>query len=196
MDDDDMIGAPPQQVRLLSEFDPEHSHLRAEHGSDQYHRCARMACDCVDDLYTIAARQHDDIRTLNDEIGGLRRELGKDRETEDRLRREVAELEHLNGKLARILHTTANALHGGEMENGLWSWHDLADLCHAQREALARLTAALAGTVVPSGVDAAFVAARDALHVDGRPIMVPSGGAPSSTAADIMGAMPPVRHDG
>jgi hypothetical protein len=35
------------------------------------------------------------------------------------------------GRLGAILKDTANALHGGPMKNGWWSWHDLADRAKA-----------------------------------------------------------------
>lgn len=45
----------------------------------------------------------------------------------ERLRDELSEDEVLRNRMSDILHATANALHGGPLENGLWSWHDLPD---------------------------------------------------------------------
>lgn len=57
--------------------------------------------------------------------------------TKEELKQAYEEEVALREKLTRILHDTANALHGGPLENGLWSFHDLADLATAHREALA-----------------------------------------------------------
>ena len=46
----------------------------------------------------------------------------------ERLRAEVDECDQLRERMADILHRTADALHGGPLENGLWSWHDLPEL--------------------------------------------------------------------
>lgn len=40
---------------------------------------------------------------------------------------DMKENDSLRKRMATILNETANALHGGELENGLWSWHDLAE---------------------------------------------------------------------
>jgi hypothetical protein len=37
-----------------------------------------------------------------------------------------------------ILHRTANALHGGPLPDGLWSWHDLPELAAKPRAAVLR----------------------------------------------------------
>ncbi len=44
------------------------------------------------------------------------------------LQEEIEEYSLLQNKLSKLLTDTANALHGGPKENGLWSWHDLAQL--------------------------------------------------------------------
>jgi len=42
-----------------------------------------------------------------------------------RLRREADEADELRKRMSDILHRTANALHGGPLKDGYWSWHDL-----------------------------------------------------------------------
>ncbi len=49
---------------------------------------------------------------------------------------ERSDEEDLREKMSKILDDTANALHGGRMENGLWSWHDLAELTEDLRNRL------------------------------------------------------------
>jgi hypothetical protein len=49
---------------------------------------------------------------------------------------DLAEEQALREKLSRILRETANALHGEPMRDGLWSWHDLADLATRQHRAV------------------------------------------------------------
>lgn len=44
------------------------------------------------------------------------------------LKEEIQEDEELRERMAKILNETANALHGGPFKNGLWPWHDLAEL--------------------------------------------------------------------
>ena len=43
------------------------------------------------------------------------------------LEKQLKEDDALRERMAKILNETANVLHGGELENGLWSWHDLAE---------------------------------------------------------------------
>jgi hypothetical protein len=59
------------------------------------------------------------------------------------LRARIAELEQnaeeqslVLGRLAKILTDTTNAFHDGPLENGLWSWHDLAERARLHRAAL------------------------------------------------------------
>jgi hypothetical protein len=52
------------------------------------------------------------------------------------LQMEVDDLVSLNHRLNDILDKTANALHGGPMDKGLWSFHDLPDLATALRSKL------------------------------------------------------------
>jgi len=49
---------------------------------------------------------------------------------------ELKDAESLNQRLSNILDRTANALHGGPMDKGLWSFHDLPDLATALRSKL------------------------------------------------------------
>ena len=58
---------------------------------------------------------------LEEEVLTLR---GKNRQ----LKSELKEEEELRGRMEKILHETANALHGGPLEHGSWSWHDLPEL--------------------------------------------------------------------
>ena len=55
------------------------------------------------------------------------------------LNEELDDLRALNERLSDILHRTANALHGGPKENGLWSFHDLPDLAAALKKRVADL---------------------------------------------------------
>lgn len=41
-------------------------------------------------------------------------------------------------RLGKLLHDTANVLHGGPMENGLWSYHDIPELTAKLKESLER----------------------------------------------------------
>ncbi len=41
---------------------------------------------------------------------------------------ELEDNESLRENLSKLLDATANALHGGRKENGLWSFHDLPEL--------------------------------------------------------------------
>ena len=47
---------------------------------------------------------------------------------------DLAEETALREKLANILRRTANALHGGPLPNGLWSFHDLPELATKLKE--------------------------------------------------------------
>jgi hypothetical protein len=49
------------------------------------------------------------------------------------------EEERLRTRLAQLLTGTANALHNGPMENGLWSWHDLPELAAEAMDKINRL---------------------------------------------------------
>lgn len=55
------------------------------------------------------------------------------------LDQEVQECNERTDRMASILSKTANALHGGPLETGLWSWHDLPELATKQRAALENL---------------------------------------------------------
>lgn len=59
------------------------------------------------------------------------------------LEQELEDVEKLNVRLSRLLDATANALHGGHKENGLWSFHDLPKLA---TEAMSRI-AELEGSI-------------------------------------------------
>lgn len=50
------------------------------------------------------------------------------------LAQELEEEQQLRERLSDILHRTANALHGGAKENGLWSFHDLPELATELRK--------------------------------------------------------------
>ena len=51
-------------------------------------------------------------------------------------KQELSDTEDLATRLSAILEATANALHGGPKENGLWSFHDLPELAAALRKDL------------------------------------------------------------
>ena len=58
------------------------------------------------------------------------------------LNEELDDLRALNERrLSNLLNDTANALHGGPKENGLWSFHDLPDLATKAMERIAELEA-------------------------------------------------------
>jgi hypothetical protein len=59
------------------------------------------------------------------------------------LKAQAEEDDALRLTLSKILTDTANELHGGPLENGLWSWHDLAELAKAMRERAERAEAEL-----------------------------------------------------
>jgi hypothetical protein len=44
-----------------------------------------------------------------------------------------ADTERHVARMAGLLHDTANAVHGGPLAGGMWSWHDLPDLASAER---------------------------------------------------------------
>lgn len=52
------------------------------------------------------------------------------------LEEEERDSERIRKRMNEILDATANALHGGRLRHGLWSWHDLAELAQAQRQKL------------------------------------------------------------
>jgi hypothetical protein len=55
------------------------------------------------------------------------------------LEQELKDVETLNRRLAQLLDETANALHGGPMENGMWSFHDLPELATKANKRIADL---------------------------------------------------------
>jgi len=60
------------------------------------------------------------------------------------LQMEVDDLVSLNHRLSDILDRTANALHGGPMDKGLWSFHDLPELAYNAMQENDKLRALLA----------------------------------------------------
>ena len=60
------------------------------------------------------------------------------REQLETAKAEVDDLDRMLSKQSDILRRTANALHGGPLENGYWSHHDLPELVEQLREALCR----------------------------------------------------------
>ncbi len=59
------------------------------------------------------------------------------------LRTEAEEEQAIRARMAELLSGVANALHGGPLENGCWSWHDLPDLAKKLREENEHLDAML-----------------------------------------------------
>lgn len=59
---------------------------------------------------------------------------GKERIAE--LEEEELDSDRIRTRMHVLLDATANALHGGRLKHGLWSWHDLPDLARAQRQKL------------------------------------------------------------
>ena len=79
----------------------------------------------------------------------------------ERLRNEEQECEWLRYKMADILHRTADALHGGPLKNGLWSWHDLPERAANERALADQLVDAVMSESVEDAVqktDAALAA--------------------------------------
>ncbi len=68
---------------------------------------------------------------------------GVEDETETRLRQEIAELEQINGKLARILTETADALKGDPGPLHLHDWSDLPAVASRSRALLSWIDGAL-----------------------------------------------------
>jgi len=58
----------------------------------------------------------------------IQRRVNAQQGTVTRLKTELKEEEDLRERMRKILDETANALHGGPLKNGLWSWHDLPAL--------------------------------------------------------------------
>lgn len=56
-----------------------------------------------------------------------------------------ADTERHVARMAGLLHDTANALHGGPLAGGMWSWHDLPDLASAERALADQLAKGLRG---------------------------------------------------
>ena len=54
-----------------------------------------------------------------------------------------ADTERHVARMAGLLHDTANALHGGPLPGGMWSWHDLPNLASAERALADQLAEAL-----------------------------------------------------
>ena len=73
------------------------------------------------------AKENAALRIRNEE---LRAEI--EGLTAEMVTREAESMEW-EDRLATLLKDTANALHGGPLANGLWSWHDLPVLAAAER---------------------------------------------------------------
>ena len=65
-----------------------------------------------------------------------------------RLEEEVDDLNRVLSKQSDILRRTANALHGGPLENGYWSHHDLPELVEQLREDLREATARVKSAMI------------------------------------------------
>jgi hypothetical protein len=59
------------------------------------------------------------------------------------MKRDLAESDALRDKMTVILRNTADALHGGPLDDGYWSWHDLAEIAATLYEDNHNLQAAL-----------------------------------------------------
>lgn len=55
------------------------------------------------------------------------------------LMQELKDTESLCNRLSTLLDETANSIHGGRKENGLWSFHDLPELAAKQNKRIADL---------------------------------------------------------
>lgn len=113
----------------------------------------------------------DECRRAADEIVRLRAEVERKADYAERmdalaeerliaLNAAVAEVERLTveseewdadternvARMAGLLHDTANALHGGPLSGGMWSWHDLPAIATAERALADQLAVALLGT--------------------------------------------------
>ncbi len=57
----------------------------------------------------------------------------------EELQGQLVEEDQLRSRLTELLTGTANALHNGPKENGLWSWHDLPQLASDNMHRIAEL---------------------------------------------------------
>lgn len=74
--------------------------------------------------------------------GACDRSLGSTAIYQSRIRHleeDLKEEEDLRERIGRILENTANALHGGPLENGWWSTHDLPELAETMRNQLQKI---------------------------------------------------------
>lgn len=69
------------------------------------------------------------VETLTARIHELEKEVVK-------TRADVEDADGVRERLSEILKATANALHGGSLKHGLWSWHDLHVIAEEQRSLL------------------------------------------------------------
>ena len=69
----------------------------------------------------IASPAEEEVLTLRGRVRKLTSELAN-------ANQEIADQYNLIGRLSKRLEDVANVLHGGPMENGLWSFHDLPEL--------------------------------------------------------------------
>lgn len=69
----------------------------------------------------IATPLEEEVLTLRGKARKLKAELAE-------ANQEIADQYNLVGRLSKRLEDVANALHGGPLENGLWSFHDLPEL--------------------------------------------------------------------
>ena len=91
-----------------------------------------LTVDDYDDVITDAA---DEIVRLRADLSQL---TAESEEWDDDTGRHVA-------RMAGLLHDTANALHGGPLAGGMWSWHDLPNLASVERALADQLAEALRG---------------------------------------------------
>ena len=68
-------------------------------------------------------------------------EFGEDDLCLSCLHQELEDEQKITSIMGKILHNTANALHGGPKENGLWSFHDLAELAAELKSKLDKMEA-------------------------------------------------------
>jgi hypothetical protein len=94
--------------------------VRPEDLHDEAEQCAEKLC--------VAVVPATDYEALKKELAELKAESKATSLTQDRMK--------------TILDATANALHGGELETGLWSWHDLPLLAKNMREGLGAMISA------------------------------------------------------
>jgi AcrR family transcriptional regulator len=89
----------------------------------------RAKTDCCEHFRILGPRilcRERQLREALTQIAALTKQVEEAQESDEE--------DALRERMSKILTDTANELHGGPYKNGLWSWHDLAELAKALRE--------------------------------------------------------------